>query len=87
MRPPYTEIDIVEVLKLHHVPNIAVTSVLGWRLAWRCCCAVFLTDKKNHGVIMGSRHPGIFGLPVMVFNIVVIFMKMNFYVEVIFITI
>jgi len=50
MRPSFTDIDLVEVLKLHHVPNIGVTNVLGWRLAWRCCCAIILADKKIHSV-------------------------------------
>ncbi len=56
MRPSYTDIDLVEVLKLPHAPTIGVINVLGWHLAWRCCCAIFPVycspdDKKIRGGI------------------------------------
>ncbi len=51
MRPSFTDIDLVEVLKLHQLPNIGVTNELGWRRAWRCCCAIVLADKKIQGVV------------------------------------
>jgi len=56
MRPPYTEIDIVEVLKLHHAPITGVINVLVWRLAWNCCSTIFPVyffpdEKKIRGWI------------------------------------